>query len=492
MVVVGMLALLVGPPELAAQGARWQFATGDGIEVVTSSTSKATQSVLDELLQYREAVGLVMPALAGLPRPDLRIIVVHQRRHLLEIVPDENFISRSTIGFHLNRPLYDTIMVDLSAGAENRNSAQLHSGATDNRVLVQHELVHHLVAHLARPAPRWLNEGLAEALSGAQARGPHYNFGRLHASHAIAVIDKGTMPWPLFWGAAPPFPTALQNSQFYGTAQLLVHAGIFGEDLNFRAAFARLLEEPVLQLLDEATVERATGMSGDALEKFLINYLRKGRYRFLRFDRDRLPPTPIFTFQPLSSPDRAAIFGALALNFDEMRGRALLSEFGPEQATARLAAAQVDLALSSRHPLDSDWLAALPRLVRDPDAPAYVHLAHALAQLRFGQYPLSDASLASIADAVFAYRAQRGLTKDARQTYVQAWALADMPPDEDAAEGLIALAERYAADPVMVLSVQNALSRSGWGDRVDHLVEKLPKHMLSRGRPPIPIELGLD
>jgi len=452
-----LLAVVAVLP-VSAQRVNWLFGSTDGMEVVSAVSARESQAVVRDLWQFRAAVSQVLPELSRLPRSDLRVFIIDRPAHRNELMTRELALDSRFIGKHISRPFYDTIIVDLEF-------------RTIQRQVVQHELTHHLVAHLNRPIPVWLNEGLAETYAGAEMDGRRVSFGRLRGGSATYVAYESTLPFDMLWKLHPAMLNSDQTGAFYGTAHTLVHAGLFGNDEAFRAGFKSLREDPDLYNMSEEVVQRHLGMNHAQLERYLAAYLDHGTYRYLRFDRARLGEVPTLSFAPIDPADKAALLGSLGMIYNRNHGRAQMVGFDPDPRHVRLAMAMIDMAMGDDDPIDPRWLAVLEEGRKHPDAPAYLHLASAAAVFYKRTTRLSADEVAHVVEAIGAYRARRGLTRAARRYYVRAQARAAEPIAPEGIAGLVLLAERFGADPVLLRNAATALKRAGAEDRIAHLLE---------------------
>lgn len=461
---VVLLTLLTGGwPAVAGSQTRWSWAYTDGLEVVSAVSDGRSRMVVRDLLQFREAAARVMPELSRLPRSDLRVFIVDGFAHRQALMGTEQARTSTFVGMHLSRFAIDSIIVDLDSN--NQSLA-----------IVQHEMTHHLVAHLDRRPPSWLNEGLAESFAGAELDGRRVNFGRLRGGAALYVAYETTLPLDLLWKVHPRTLPSDQKNAFYGTAHTLVHAGIFGTDDDFRQRFHNLLQDPDLYNMSEEVVQRHFGRSNRELESYLREYLDHGRYRFIRFDRSQLGEIPVLTFTPLEGAERAALLAGVAASFDRSLARTYLVDAPAGSTSGRLATARIMVAMGDDEPIDPAWLAAVDASRQDPQAPSYLHLISASVRLA-QQKRLLAAEVNQVVEAVGAYRQRRGLTRDARRLYAAALAKSEAPPQEAGLAGLLILARRFGTDPVMMTYIRRAFERADASERLADLQSPSPDNV---------------
>lgn len=447
---------------VTAQRDPWRLATLDGIEIISTASPRATQNLVRELLHFREAVGRVRPDLARAPRPDLRIIIVNRLHQFSDIVPSAQRDFAQYVGLHLTRPFYDTIVVDLGA-------------IQDSRPLVQHELTHHLMAHLDVRTPTWLDEGMAETFAGARPDGRQFTFGHMYLGASHYVLEHGPLPLRLFFQVQPGTLRESQVIQYYGTAMGLTHAGTFGRDIAFRRAFSAFANEACDRTPDEAMVRRHFGMSFLELEQFIVNHIREGQYHFVQFPRAELEDPPQLALRPLSAADRAGLFAPFAVHFDEEHARTLIAVEPGGTDDFRLAMARVDLVLMRGGVPDPGDIAILDAARALPDSPAYVHLASAIARFNRAEKPLPKEEMEDIIQAIEAYSGRRGFTRDARRLYVSAWAAGSAIAPPEARQTLASLARRYYRDPLVLRASLVALTRARAMEEVDALLAAVPE-----------------
>ena len=180
--------------------------------------------------------------------------------------------------------------------------------------VVKHELAHAL-AHqfgIARDAPDWFNEGLAEYLSTVRyvAGGTRVRFGDLAADRQRELQFVNPLRFEQLWQAPPPG----LSSRFYATSWLLVHY-LFNHEPKRFEAFQRALggEGGARQAWDSAF----PGFGGAEVDAALANYMHGGK--FMSYEATRRKPSFAVVSQEITDPEVHAL-KILAVR-DGTRGR---------------------------------------------------------------------------------------------------------------------------------------------------------------------------
>ncbi|MDP1581677.1 MAG: hypothetical protein Q8M02_15525 [Candidatus Didemnitutus sp.] len=219
------------PPEA------WRYAEIPGFEILSSGSDRETQRLLREFRLFNQALGVVWPALLGGNPNPVSIVLCGRRGEFARFTP-ANFSSEGEQGFaslFLRNQERSVIVVDLQTrelalsalagfssvgGVENSGYIEV-----DSDTQLFREYVHSLLARANPRLPAWLEEGLAQLLTGMKFSENSIEFARLDDPDTVSVSYANTAAA----GAAA--------AEAGDTTGLVVTAS--GEDRAFNAALAR-------------------------------------------------------------------------------------------------------------------------------------------------------------------------------------------------------------------------------------------------------------
>lgn len=219
------------PPEV------WRYAEIPGFEILSSGTDRETQRLLREFQLFNQAIGGVWPALLGNNPNPVTIVLCGRRGEFTQFTPTD-FTSTSEQGFaslFLRNQERSVIIVDLQtrelalsglAGFASAGGVE-SSGYIDVESDTQlfREYVYSLLARANPRLPAWLEEGLAQLMTGMKFSETSIEFARLEDPNTVSASYANAV-------AAGAAAAAADD-----TMGLVVTAN--GEDQDFNAALAR-------------------------------------------------------------------------------------------------------------------------------------------------------------------------------------------------------------------------------------------------------------
>jgi hypothetical protein len=261
---------------LASASARekWITARTDHFEIFSSASEREARDLLTRLEQFRATV----LAIYQLPRfhdPKTTIVLFATDRQFEPYKTMFDGRPANVAGYCTGG--FDETMIAMTA--DN------HSDETEK--IIFHEYVHLLLAAAGEQPPLWLNEGLAELFSTFKIEGGSYKMGLEKPEHTDLLRRTHLMPLGELFAVTPhssDYNEGIRQGVYYAESWAFVHFIVCGKDsaayLPKLRRFSELLAAPDRSI--DQSFREAFGMSYDAMERKLDDYLRGGSYRYKR------------------------------------------------------------------------------------------------------------------------------------------------------------------------------------------------------------------
>lgn len=204
-------------------------------------------------------------------------------------VPTTVILFRDEVSFEPFKPLYQGRPANVAGFFQpgddvNYIAISLDPGHRDPFSTAFHEYVHLHLKDNVPGIPLWLNEGLAEFYGTMQFAGGEATLGA-PLNHYIRLLRQQEMlPFSTFFSIntnSPHYNEQDKSGIFYGQSWALVHYLMLGGG-NRQEQFKRFLSQVGRGDAPARALEESFGMSIDAVEKGLADYIRRGEFSALR------------------------------------------------------------------------------------------------------------------------------------------------------------------------------------------------------------------
>ncbi len=219
-----VLAILV--PAWAGPSAAepWTLVRSPHFEVASDAGPHVAEEAARRLERLRDVLGRLLPSPEEADGPAIRVLLLRDAAEFAALVPADRSRTDDVAGFFLTGTEGPIVAVSLSAGSGDTPAERFRA--------LDHEYAHiHL--NVSLPAqPVWVAEGLAEALSGGDLRGPE---ARLAAApgppaaaspHALPIAELVALDW-----RSPAYLGRLSTGGFYAESLDLVRWIVFRHGL---------------------------------------------------------------------------------------------------------------------------------------------------------------------------------------------------------------------------------------------------------------------
>ena len=231
-------------------------------------------------------------------------------------VPTTVVVFRDDASFRPFKPLYQGRPADVAGYFQpgpdvNYIALSLERGGGDSLRTAFHEYVHLHLRENMPDAPLWLNEGLAEFYSAFAVSGGEAVFGAPIPYHIRLLRGRELIPLATLFAVAhdsPHYNERDKSGIFYAESWALVHYLMLGGGGRFRPLLTRFVNLLSAGVSADAGVQLAFGMSLEALEGELKDYVRRGEFASERVAVGRGPDAHV-------SAQRAALSEAEAYSY---------------------------------------------------------------------------------------------------------------------------------------------------------------------------------
>ena len=246
----------------------WVSVKSNELNVIGNSSEKDVREIAERLLQFRQIVPRIFPALRADSRVPTTVIVFKDNSSYSPFK-----VSDNNAGFC--QPGRDMNYITLSH--ETR-------GEQDQVNIVFHEYTHLLVNKSLGETPAWFNEGLAELYSTLNIKGDtRVLIGQPIRRHVATLRDQALIPLRVLLNIdykSPYYTEIEKQSLFYAESWAFLHYLMLsnnGQRADQVVRFVQLLSKHTP--IDEA-FKTAFSTSVEAMETDLQGYIQQERYRF--------------------------------------------------------------------------------------------------------------------------------------------------------------------------------------------------------------------
>jgi tetratricopeptide (TPR) repeat protein len=240
-------------------------------------------------------------------------------------VPTTVVVFRDDASFRPFKPLYQGRPADVAGYFQpgpdvNYIALSLERGGRDSLRTAFHEYVHLHLRENMPDAPLWLNEGLAEFYSAFAVSGGEAAFGAPIPYHIRLLRGRELIPLATLFAVAhdsPHYNERDKSGIFYAESWALVHYLMLGGGGRLRPQLTRFVNLLSAGVSADAGVQLAFGMSLEALEGELKEYVRRGEFASERVAVGRGPDSHVSAQSAaLSEAEAYSYLGDLLLHIN--------------------------------------------------------------------------------------------------------------------------------------------------------------------------------
>lgn len=394
--VVELPKFIVTDDRALPQPEAWRYATMPGFEILTNASDRATQRLLRDFDEFRQALSYVWPVPDRISQTTSLIICGKGSKFdkfvpVGKVVPDAAFAS-----LFLKQGTKTAIVIDLQSTTLNvlniDGSNDAATGTDSGLISVEHdkqlyrEYVRYLLSQSEPRLPAWLEEGLAQIIMRMKFDKRWIEFAKLEdpntistqaamvleANAALASEDgdantlagapaedrdfnaalrrRALVPMDKFFAIAHDSPEAtnvLGNNRWAKQAYAFVHMCLYGNRGKFQKPFGKFLQRLSREPASEAMFKECFGMSYKDMLMEIRGYCDFTVYEAKEFRSVKGGPDLIVSPAPLDLRE------ATQAEVGRIKGEALVLAGNKAEARAELGAAY------TRGERDPNLLAAL-------------------------------------------------------------------------------------------------------------------------------------
>lgn len=324
------------PPE------SWRYGTIPGIEILSNAPDKATKDLISDFELFRQALGVVWPAVNRENTPVL-LVLCEQPAKFKSFAPAHTGSGPATTraSLFLQGRTHDAIVIDMGSTVVNLLSTDAYDPSSNvdstrfsieqNKQLYR-EYVHYLLSKSQPRLPAWFEEGLSQIIMAMRFDRDYIEIGKLHdpdevsamagaaalmnqaqsqmsaqqqqADQQAGVSDglsdnpynapvededfnaalrhRALMPMGKFFAVGHDSPIAqnpLGNNTWAKQAYAFVHMGLYGEDQSWQKPFLEFLVRSTREPVTEAMFKQCFHMSYAQMGIQLRGYIQSTTYR---------------------------------------------------------------------------------------------------------------------------------------------------------------------------------------------------------------------
>ena len=431
----------------------WRYASGPGLEVLSTASSSETSRLFKDFLEFHRAVDAVWPLAQMNASVPACLILCDRAKQFAPFVPvrDQALAGSMVSVSYQDRELSSIVIeLDTAAPSEPADDGAAPDLSQYTADLVHREYVHFLLQRIGDRVPRWLEQGLWQLFLGMKTSGDLIGLPALRLPEEAAVRKKG---------AAKDLTAAVQAGNFYALPELfgsgheaseldhspwarecyeLVHFCLFGANGKYRGAFLQFAQLASRRPADEELFRRCFGLGYAEFSLLLWQYTgwsAESGFEITSKATSKAVVVPSPTVRSATDGEVGRIKGE-ALRMAGRMDQAHFALIAPYQRGSR--DPQLLAALGLQEAEAQLPLRALPFL----EAAAADHTTRArawatLAQLRLNAvlaHPagphgkLSSAQMVTILEPLFAARALTPPLPEVYRTAAAAWARSEVAP----------------------------------------------------------------
>ena len=320
------LCLLVAVSQYSTVAAKdnWISLRSKNFFLIGNASEKDIRQVALRLEQFRAVFMRVFPNIRFNTPVPTTVVVFKSHSSYAPFKPNPNVAGYFQAGSDVN---YITLTTEVP-GANDPNVVGVSS--QDAFKVIFHEYTHLLVNNTFKDAPLWFNEGLAEYYSTFIINDDQkVVIGRNIGHHVYLLRESKMLPLKTLFEVdhkSPHYNESKKQGIFYAESWALVHYLLIGKagKADQLAKFLDLINADVA--LGDA-FQQAFGMTLDAMEKELRNYVQQNRYNELtgHFEH-KLELDTGTQIAPLTEAEAQAYLGDLLLHSNRMEAQGYLQK----------------------------------------------------------------------------------------------------------------------------------------------------------------------
>jgi tetratricopeptide (TPR) repeat protein len=328
---VAILVVLLVPGRLDTQGAEtnWLLLSAPNLTVLGDTSEGRLREIAGQIEQFRNAVGLMLPAARQLALP-ITMYVFNERRDMEPFQPQVN-------GRRIDVP---------GAFVRDRDNAFIFLNLEDYEdasSVVYHEYTHLLLSLGTTRVPTWLNEGIAEYFSSfrIESGNRRVTLGVPVSRHVETLRNVTLIPTSQLLAVdqrSPLYNEQDRRSVFYAQAWALVHY-IVAQVPGGPTAINRYLDALARGAVPDRAFAEAFGGTPAEFDRKLRTYVAGFTFGTQIVDfKEALKVTALQAARPVTSTELEARLGALQMRIH-----------GESQAARRIEAAAANTTLAQPH-----------------------------------------------------------------------------------------------------------------------------------------------
>jgi tetratricopeptide (TPR) repeat protein len=280
--------------------------------LIGNGNEKDIRQVALKLEQFREAFTILFPKIRFNTPVPTTVVVFKSKSSYAPFRPSPNLAGYFQPGPDVN---YITLTTDV--GSSDPYAVKL-SGSQDPFTVIFHEYTHLLVNNTFKSAPLWFNEGLAEYYSTFKMEDQQkFALGTAIGNHVYLLRDSKMLPLKTLFEVdhtSPHYNESKKQGIFYAQSWAFLHYMLIGKS-GKAEQFTKFLDLTAANVPKEEAFQQAFGMSYDAMEKELRNYVKQDRYNVLNGHfTNKLDIDTSAQATPLTEAEAQAYLGDLLLH----------------------------------------------------------------------------------------------------------------------------------------------------------------------------------
>jgi len=274
------LLLVVSQPTPVSAKDNWISLRSKNFFLVGNASEKEIRQVALKLEQFREVFTRVLPNIRFNTPVPTTVVVFKSHSSYAPFKPSPNIAGYFQPGPDVN---YITLTTE-AMGANNPYVVQTREGQEAAYRVIFHEYTHLLVNNTFEKAPLWFNEGLAEYYSTFIINDDQkIVLGRNIGHHVYLLRDSKMLPLKTLFEVdhkSPHYNERKKQGIFYAQSWALMHYLLIGKT-GKTEQLAKFLDLIKTKITLEDAFQQAFGMTFEAMEKELRNYVNQNRYNEL-------------------------------------------------------------------------------------------------------------------------------------------------------------------------------------------------------------------
>ena len=368
---------------------KWVSVQTKNFFLVGNTSEKEIRQVAVRLEQFREAFSILLPGVRINTPVPTTVVVFKSQDSYAPFRPQPNISGYFQPGPDVN---YITLTTETHGYVPN---AIKLSGSQDPFTIIFHEYTHLLVNNMFENAPLWFNEGLAEYYSTFKITDDQkFAVGTPIGSHVYQLRESKILPLKTLFAVdhkSPHYNESKKQGIFYAESWALMHYLLIGKT-GMVEHFTKFLDLTTANVAVEEAFQKAFGMSYEAMEKELRNYVQQDRYNVLSGHfKEKLDIDTTAQATPLTEAEAQAYLGDLLLHSHRLDALDYLQKAVTLDPNLAMAHASLGMAYFQQGKLDQARQ-SLERAVTLSSQNYLVHYYYAFALSRQGpdDAPVSD------------------------------------------------------------------------------------------------------